>query len=124
MLIATSSLNTSEMEEYLGSINKTEEELRQELHPLATKRVTRSLVLGKIAEEEKFEVSDSEISAEIENMTKSATENKDELTKFLNTPQAHKSIEQVLITRKTIQRLVEIANGSDINIKTQKEEQK
>ncbi|GAI79590.1 unnamed protein product, partial [marine sediment metagenome] len=87
--------------------------------------VTRSLTLGRIAEEEKFEVSDAEISAEIENMTKSATENKDELNKFLNTPQARKSIEQVLITRKTIQRLVEIAKGSDINIKTmQKEERK
>ncbi len=109
------------LEEYLGSINKTEEELRQELHPLATKRVTQSLTLGRIAEEEKFEVSDSEISAEIENMTKSATENKDELSKFLNTPQARKSIEQVLITRKTIQRLVEIAKGSNMNIqKTEK----
>jgi len=112
------------LEEYLSSINKTEEELRQELNPLATKRVNQSLTLGRIAEEEKFEVSDSEINAEIENMTKSATENKDELNKFLNTPQARKSIEQVLITRKTIQRLVEIAKGSDINIKTQKEEQK
>ena len=112
------------LEEYLSSINKTEEELRQELQPLATKRVSQSLVLGRIAEEENFEVSDSEISAEIENMTKSATENKDELNKFLNTPQARKSIEQVLITRKTIQRLVEIAKGSDINIKTKKEEQK
>ncbi len=100
------------LEEYLSSINKTEEELRQELNPLATKRVSQSLTLGRIAEEEKFEVSDSEISAEIENMTKSATENKDELNKFLNTPQARKSIEQVLITRKTIQLLVEIAKGS------------
>ncbi len=112
------------LEEYLGSINKTEEELRQELNPLATKRVSQSLTLGRIAEEEKFEVSDTEISAEIENMTKSATENKDELSKFLNTPQARKSIEQTLITRKTIQQLVEIAKGSDKNIKTQKEEQK
>ncbi len=112
------------LEEYLSSINKTEEELRQELQPLATKRATQSLVLGKIAEEEKFEISDSEISAETENMTKSATENKDELTKFLNTPPARKSIERVLITRKTIQRLVEIAKDSDKNIKMQKEEQK
>ena len=112
------------LDDYLKSTNKTEEEVREELRPLATKRVTQSLTLDRIAEEEKFEVSDSEISAEIENMTKSATENKDELNKFLNTPQARKSIEQVLITRKTIQRLVEIAKGSDKNIKTQKEEQK
>ncbi|GAJ09038.1 unnamed protein product, partial [marine sediment metagenome] len=33
------------LEEYLKSVNKTEEELREELRPLATKRVTRSLAL-------------------------------------------------------------------------------
>ena len=100
------------LEEYLTSINKTEKELREELRPLATKRVTHSLALGKIAEEEKIEASNSEIEAEIENMTKSAADNKDELQKFLNTPQSKGSIKQVLITRKTIQRLVEIAKGS------------
>ena len=57
-------------------------------------------------------------------MTKDATENKDELNKFLNTPQNRKSVGQVLITRKTVQRLVEVAKGSDKNIKAQKEEQK
>ncbi len=99
------------LEEYLRSINKTEEELREELHPLATKRVIRSLVLGKIAEEEKIEVSDSEVDNEIENTIKSDVDNKDELQKFLSTPQARKSIEQLLITRKTIQQLVERAKG-------------
>ena len=97
--------------QYLKSINKTEEELREELRPLATKMVTRSLVLGKVAEEEKIEVSNSEINEEIENMTKSAAENKDELQKFLNTPQSKESIKQLLVTRKTIQRLVEIAKS-------------
>ncbi len=100
------------LEKYLTSINKTEEELREELHPLATKRVARSLVLGKIAQEEKIEVSESEVDAEIENMIKSNADNKDELPKFLNTPQAHKSIERLLMTRKTIQQLVEIAKSS------------
>ncbi len=99
------------LEEYLGTINKTKEELQEELHPVATKRVIRSLVLGNIAEEEKIEVSESEVNAEIENMIKSDTDNKDELPKFLNTPQARKSIEQLLITRKTMQRLVEIAKS-------------
>ncbi|GAH54222.1 unnamed protein product, partial [marine sediment metagenome] len=112
------------LEEYLGRINKTEEELREELHPLATKRVIRSLVLGKIAEEEKIEVSDSEVDAEIENMIKSDADNKDELGKALNTPQARQSIEQLLITRKTIQRLAEIAKGSNMNVKTKKRRSK
>ena len=102
------------LEEYLKSINKTEEELQKELRPLATKRVTQSLVLGKIAEEEKIEVSDAEIDTEIENMTKSADEDKrDELRGFLNTSQVRESIKQTLITRKTIQRLVAIAKGSE-----------
>ncbi|GAI56320.1 unnamed protein product, partial [marine sediment metagenome] len=113
------------LEKYLASINKTEEELREELRPLATRRVTRSLVLGKVAEEEKIEVGDPEIDAEIEEMGKSATENKEELQKFLNTPQSRESIKQVLVTQKTIQRLVEIAKGSNIDIEeSQKEEKK
>ncbi len=106
------------LEEYLKRVNKTEKELREELHPLAIKRATHSLVLGKIAEEEKFEVSDSEIDTEIENMTKSDVEKKGELQKYLNTPQSRESVKQVLITRKTIQRLVEIAKGSAVEAET------
>jgi len=113
------------LEEYLASVNKTEEEVRKELHPLATERVTRSLMLGKVAQEEKIEVSDSEVDTEIENMTSGATENKDELNKALNTSQSRESIEQLLVTRKTIQRLSEIANSSDVSKRTpQKEEKK
>jgi len=113
------------LEEYLKSINKSEQQLREELHPLAIKRTTGALVLGKIAKEEKIEVSDAETDTEIENMTKSATDNKDALEKVLNTPQARESIGQTLIARKIIQRLVEIAKDSSMNIKaTQKEGEK
>ncbi len=102
------------LEEYLSRINKTGEELREELRPLATKRVTRSLVLGRVAEEEKIEVSDAEISAELEKLMQDATGDKDEVQKRLNSPQVRDSIEQLLTTRKTIQRLVEIAGGSAV----------
>ena len=111
---------TQGLAEYLRSINKTEEELREELHPLAVKRVTWSLVLEKVTEEKRIEINDSEIEAEIESLTKSAGESKDELEKLLNTPQSHESIKQQLLIRKTIQRLVEIAEGlenkEDINV--------
>jgi len=100
------------LEEYLRQINKTGEELREELRPLATKRVSRSLVLEKIAEEEKIEVGDAEIHAELEKLAQSVTGNKDEVKKFLDSPQAHSSVEQILARRKTMQRLVEIARGS------------
>jgi trigger factor len=102
------------LEEYLKSINKTEEQLHEELHPLATKRVTRSLVLGKVAEEEKIEVGESEIDAEIENMLKDTTEKKEELQKIMNTPQYRDSMKQILMTRKTVNRLVEIAKGPGV----------
>ncbi|MFC2071941.1 trigger factor [Chloroflexota bacterium] len=113
-----------ELEEYLRNMNKTEEELHEELHPLATKRVTQSLVLGKVIEEKKIEISDSEIDTEIENMIKGTTANKDEILKVLNTPQARESIRQTLITRKAIQQLVEIAKGSKETKLIQKEEEK
>jgi trigger factor len=101
------------LDEYLASINKTEEELREELRPAALERVTRSLVLGKISEQEKIKVRDSEIDSEIEDMIKGATEDKkDEFKKLLNTPQSRESIEQLLVSRKNIQRLVDIARGS------------
>lgn len=107
-------LQTSDigLEEYLKRVGKTEEELREELRPLATKRVTGSLVLGRIAEEEKIEVSDAEINAELENMVQSVAGNKDEVKKRLDSLQVRDSIGQLLMTRKTIQRLVEIAGGS------------
>ena len=110
-------LGAQGLETYLQNINKTENELREEIRPLASKRVAQSLVLGKITEEEKIEVSQSEIDAEIENLTKDATENKDELEKFFGSPQARQSIEQLLVSRKTVQRLIEIAKGPDEEVK-------
>ena len=101
------------LEEYLASINKTEEEVREELRPIAVRRVTRLLVLEKIVQEEKIEVNDSEVDSEIESLTKGAGESKDELEKLLSTPDSHDLIRQRLIVRKTIQRLVEIATSGD-----------
>jgi len=106
--------------------NKTREELREELRPLATKRVIRSLVLGKVSDEEKIEVSGPEIDAEIEDMIKGAAEDKrDEFKASLNAPQFRESIGTLLVRRKTVQRLIEIAKDSNISVGTsQKEEGK
>jgi trigger factor len=100
------------LEEYLSQVNKTEEQVREEMRPLATKRVTRSLVLGKIAEEEKIEVTEAEINTEMENIAQSAGMDKDKVQELLESAQARSSVEQSLTTRKAIQRLVEIAGAS------------
>jgi trigger factor len=105
-------MSGNQLEDYLKIINKTEEELREELRPVATKRVTQSLVLGKIAEEEKIEVTDKEIDEEIEKMAEGSNyENKDELRNFLATPQSRYSVERILLTQKTVGCLTKIAKG-------------
>ncbi|HJX12116.1 MAG TPA: trigger factor [Dehalococcoidales bacterium] len=107
------------MDDYLRSINKTAEQLRDEYRPVATKNVAASLVLGRVAEAEKIEVAGAEIDSGIDNMTRSATEDRrEQLRKLLDNPQTRQSIQQSLMTRKTIERLAEIARDSQSPEKT------
>jgi len=102
------------MDEYLQSINKTIEQLREELRPVATKNVTASLVLSKISEAEKIEVTETDIENGIANMTRGAGDDKiDELRKLLDTEQTRESLKMSLKTRKTIERLAEIAKKTE-----------
>lgn len=100
------------LESYLKSLNKTEAEVREELRPRAAERVTQLLVLGKIAEEKKIEVSPTEIEAEIENMIKGDEKNAEELRRIFGTQQGHRWVEERLITQKTVQHLVGIATST------------
>jgi trigger factor len=100
------------LENYLQNVNKTMDSHREELRPVANRRVIRSLVLERIAEDEKIEVSNSEIDEEIEKMAKDADKQAEEVRKLFNLPQARQSIEQFLISRKTMERLKQIASGS------------
>jgi trigger factor len=109
------------LEEYLKRTDKTEEQLHEELHPVAERRVTQALVLGKVAEAEKVEASDAEIDAEIENTLKNAAERKEELRQAFNTPQSRDSLKQILLTRKTVNRLAAIAKGEEANTEAKEE---
>jgi trigger factor len=99
------------IETYLKSIDKTIDQLREELKPAAVKRVAESLVVGRISEQEKIEVTHAEIDAEIEEMVKNSTGDKDELRKALQAQRNHESVEDTLVARKTVQRLTEIAQS-------------
>ena len=100
------------LEAYLKNINKTEEEIREEVRPEAAREVTKSLVLGKMAAEEKLEISDEEIHTEIENVLKSAGEQAEEMKKTLESHQGHHWVEERLIIRKTVQLLTRIATDN------------
>jgi trigger factor len=100
------------MDQYLKSINKTAEQLHEELRPVAIKNINASLVLGKIADAEKIEVSKADMENGINNMVRNvAADKKEEFRKLLDNPRTRESLEQSLKTRKTIERLTEIARN-------------
>jgi trigger factor len=107
-------LGFRELGDYLKRSGKTVEELEQELRPIAKKRLTQGLVLGKLAEEEKIEISSSEVDNKVDEITNDA-EDKENARQFLSLPQVRQSIEQSLLTQKTLDRLLQIAIGNAEN---------
>jgi len=108
-------LGFRELTDYLKKANKTEEEIKQEVRPIAKKRLTQSLVLGKLAEEEKIEISSSEVDNKVDEITNDA-EDKEKARQFFSLPQIRQSIEQSLRTQKTLDRLLQIAIGNAENM--------
>lgn len=100
-----------EVQDYLKRTDKSEQECREELRPVAKKRVIHSLVLDKIAEEEKIEITSSEVDNKVEQFAGEG-QDKEKMRQFLALPQVRESIEQSLRTQKTLVRLVEIATGN------------
>lgn len=97
------------LDDYLKRLGKTEEQLREEWKPLAIKRVSRSLVLERLTEVEKVEVTAEEIEAEIERLAKQAGEKEQTLRRIaFSSPEGRQSVKQMLLTRKTLRRLVDI----------------
>jgi len=107
---------------YLKTVKKTEEQLREELRPRAVEQVRHELVLGKVAEEEKITVDPAEIEADIEGMMKGAGEDNERLQELFGTPQARQVVESRMMAQKTVQRLVDIAVGNAANEPGQKAE--
>lgn len=101
-------LGFRELADYLKKTSKTEEELKQELRPIAKKRLTQGLVLGKLAEEEKIEINASEVDNKVDEIANDA-EDKEKARQFFSLPQVRQSIEQSLHTQKTMDRLLQIA---------------
>ena len=97
------------LENYLKTLNKSMDDHREELRPMASKRVLRSLVLGKLADSEKIEVTEPDIDAEVEKMAQDADKQAEDIRKLFSLPQARESVKQFLLGRKSLDRLVEIA---------------
>lgn len=100
------------VESYLELIKKTPQEIRDDLAPSATERVRRSLALGEFAEVEGIKVEASDVDEEIEKLVASAGEHAERMRQIFSSDEARASIERSLLTRRTVDRLAEIA-GQD-----------
>jgi trigger factor len=118
----------AELEELLARVNP--EDLAKQLRPAAEERIKSSLVLGKLASAEKIVVSAEDIDAEIGKMLETVPEEQSVAQRQqFEAPEARDQVFQVLLSRKTMERLKAIAKGltpeslqvEPTNIETEKE---
>lgn len=102
-----------DMDTYLRYIGKTEEEFLDELRPNANERLTRYLVMRKLSQEEDISASDDEVQEEIETAIASAGDSAEEMRRTLSSEVAKENVRSSILNRKVMQRLVEIARGSE-----------
>ena len=110
---STAKGRADELERYLQQVGKSEEELRAELRPLAETRVLRSLVLSEVVEAEHIEVTDAEVEAEIDRITSGAGGHADEMRRLFANDSAKEGLQRSLVTKKTLERLSEIASAEE-----------
>ena len=100
----------SNADDYFERTGKKREEYVEQVRPIARERISHTLVLDKIADEEKIEVDAAELEKQIEEVV-SRTEDKEKARQFVALPQVKDGIEQSLRAQKTLDMLVEIATG-------------
>ena len=101
------------METYLGYIGQTAEEFREQLRPTAEDRLTRYLVMRKLAEEENIEVSSEEVQEEIDTLATSAGDSEESMRRVLSSESARENLRSSLTDRKVIERLLQIFQGEE-----------
>jgi len=101
------------MDEYLKTVNRTPEQMREELRPVAIRTVTQSLVITEVARAEKIDITPEDVKSEIETMTKDfVSEKKDQIVEWLSQPQSQINIASSVPTRRTIEKLAEMVQAS------------
>ncbi len=88
--------------------------MKIEFRPIAEKNIKASLILGKIAKLEKFEVDEKELSESFEEMAKESGHPAEELRKFYEANDYMEGLKQSLLKEKTLKYLVEHASVTEV----------
>jgi trigger factor len=107
------------LENYLKSVGKTEEELRNDMRPLAERTVVRSLVIQRFAEMEGVDVSSAEIDAEVDLIKMRASG--EGMSRLFQSPEARESLGRNIFIKKAMDRLYEIATGGNGSVAAEEE---
>ena len=99
-----------ELDEYLRLTKKTKDELREELREQAIRSVKTTLVLTKIAEAEKLEVTPYEVEREIEIAVTVFGDQGAKIRQSLSRPEQRERLADRLLTRKVIDMLTGLAS--------------
>ncbi len=106
-----------DIQDYLQSIGKTEEELHNEAQEEAEGRIKRSFLISKIAEQENIEISDNEIEMKIQEIFSNS---EGEIPNSTQNEEMRNYLFRTLLTDKTIERLEEIASGKESDLPNEK----
>jgi len=98
-------------EDYLRMTNRSIDQIREDLRPLAHTRIVNGLILDKLAETEHIEVSEDDVTKKVEELL-SETQDKDKARELLSTPEMRESIAARLRTNRTLDWLVATVTGS------------
>lgn len=106
-----------DFDRYFELTKQDPDKVREDLRPPATERVRRSLALGRLADDEEIDVTGEDVDAEIERIVaQAAGENEEQAQRYralFGSPEARSSLARSLLTRKTVERLIEIVSQTD-----------
>ena len=101
-----------DVDRYLEQTRRPRQEIRDALRETAEDRVRRSLTLTALAEAENVKVEPAEVDSEIEQIISSSGAQAAQIRQLFSSPGGRESIERSLLTRRTLDRLVEIVSGA------------
>jgi trigger factor len=102
-----------DLERYFAITQRNQEEVVEELRVEAKRRVANTLILNDLARVDGLEATTEEEEEEIGRLTggEATPERREQVQRLFSTPEAREPLRRAVLSRKTMQRLVQIARG-------------
>jgi trigger factor len=107
-----------DIEMYLGMQDMDREDLREQIRPQAEKRITRGLLLGKIADEEDLDIDPDDVTSTYQEILENnfGPEDSEAREAFMNSRESMSLLNQLssqMISQRTLEFLKALAKGED-----------